>query len=416
MSLFKAPIGVDHFPHLVQEGYTFVDKTLFIAEVLQDSAMVSLITRPRRFGKTLNLSMLQSFLDCRTREEHQDLFRGLLIEQEKELVAQHFGRYPVLFVSLKGIKAKTFSQARDKIRADMNGLVMQHDYLLDSPYLSGVEKNLLQGYLDLSAAWETYPSLLLRLSWMLHKHWQQRVVILIDEYDAPIHSALHHDYYDDMIQWMREFLGAALKGNPHLHRAVLTGILRISTESLFSDLNNLEVHTPLGNHYGSRFGFVESEVDALLRNCHMESSRDDIRRWFNGYRMGQVEVYNPWSIMSCLKQGGEFKRYWANTGDTRLIEETLAQSNRATKMALETLLTGGEVAVTLNPHMVFAALMNRSVDIWYLMLSSGYLTAELTEVVRGQQACRLRVPNLEVMYVLQDLVNDWCNCSPCSGT
>lgn len=321
----KPPLGISDFGVLHREGYTFVDKSLLIREILEDSAAVTLITRPRRFGKTLNLSMLHHFFSSEVRGyPTRRMFDWLAVSKDSDVMA-HQGQYSVIFVTLKDIKEKTFAEASAKLVELMSELYDQHREIGDSPRLSDKQKDDFKQVLIKQASPTALTGSLRLLCDCLVAHYDKPVLLLIDEYDTPMHAGYTCGYLDDMVGFMRGFLGAGLKDNPSLHKAVVTGILRVSKENLFSGLNNVEVNTVLSRDYSRWFGFTENDVAGLLAlfSHEMPDSaglNERIRAWYNGYRFGECTLYNPWSIISCLKHDGAIEPYWVNTSDNALLK------------------------------------------------------------------------------------------------
>ncbi len=320
------PVNSDDFREIIEKKFDFVDKTLWIQEILDEiSVTVMAITRPRRFGKTLNLSMLHYFLAAEVDgRKTQGLFDGLKIAALGEKYMQHQGKYPVIFITFKEVRDHDFSIAYSNLINLLHRVYRQHNYLTDSPRLSPAEKEKFKIILERKGSRGDVNSALLDLSYYLYQHHGAKVWLLIDEYDTPIQSAFLNNYYDEVTSLMRSLLGAALKTNPYLERAVITGILRIAKESLFSGLNNIEVYTLLHSNYGEYFGFTESEVNALLNQAGLDKEAVAIRDWYNGYKCGNTIIYNPWSIVHCIKRQGELQPYWVNTSGNDLIKHSLA--------------------------------------------------------------------------------------------
>src|ERR1700722_12357848 len=303
-SIMKLPLGYDNFKEIIDLQLDFVDKTLFIQEILDDvGTKVALITRPRRFGKTLNLSMLHHFLAAEAYSQStQGLFANLKIAALGEKYMQHHGKYPVIFVTFKDVKNHNFATAYSVMVRLMSQVYREHQHvLLNSPRLTNTDKEKFLSILEERSNESGIRSALQDLSYYLLQHYQTKPWLLIDEYDTPIQSAYVHGYYEQMLDLLRGIFGAALKTNPFLERAVITGILRVAKESLFSGLNNLEIYTLTRSEYGQYFGFTETEVDDLLQQAKLETLAPEIRAWYNGYLIGKYTVYNPWSIVRCIR-------------------------------------------------------------------------------------------------------------------
>jgi hypothetical protein len=404
----RLPIGYDNFREVVQNGFDFVDKTLLIKDVIDDSAKVILITRPRRFGKTLNLSMLHYFF---TAEAHgrptQGLFDGLAITQVDQKYIQQQGQYPVVFLTFKDIKENNFQLAYEKLVELMINCYEQHHYLQDSPQLIATQKKRYQTFLNGEANRAQVEGALQFLTDCLFKHFGQQVVLLIDEYDTPIQSAYMHGYYEEMLGFTRSFLSAALKTNPSLHKAVMTGILRVSKESLFSDLNNITVYSTLNTRYSEYFGFTEVEVDKLLKQAKLEHKSVEIRAWYNGYQFGETTIYNPWSIVNCLVEQGKLQSYWINTSSNDLIRTLLIHSKASFKEDFEALMRGETLEQFIDERLVFRYLNNNEAAVWSLMLAAGYLKVVNRELHTEGLLCRLQIPNHEIHGMYRLIVEQW---------
>jgi hypothetical protein len=409
----KWPIGVSDFGELLREGHTFVDKSLLARDVVQDGAKVTLITRPRRFGKTLNLSMLQHFFaDEVLGRPTRGLFDRLAVAQDPD-VMQHQGQHPVIFFTFKDIKDSSFATAQAKLSAMLSSLYGQHRELADSPRLGAEQKERFQRILMQKADLAELGWSLKLLSEYLYLHHGKPALLLLDEYDTPIHAAYVHGYYDEMAGFMRGLLGGALKDNPYLYKSMVTGILRVSKESLFSGLNNIEVHTVFSPGYSAYFGFTEAEVADLLKVPaggvpDLEDLGERIQSWYNGYRFGERVIYNPWSIINCLKQKGVMQAYWVNTSDNTLLKDLMAQSEPEFKQQMEQLVQGGSFEQMIDPSLVFGDLRRDSNALWSLLLFSGYLTATgARHDRRGRITCRLFIPNQEVLGLYERHFEEW---------
>lgn len=398
----KLPIGLDDFARIIEDQYTYVDKTLLVEEVLQDSASVQLITRPRRFGKTLNMSMLSHFFDHRANS--RDLFRGLAIEQRPCFDQQ--GQFPVLFLSFKDLKASSYTLFLGLFRNTMSRLYRRHDYLLKDlgPLDTDTFMDIARGNGDEADLMEA----LFQLMEMLHQHHGKKVVLLIDEYDSPIHEAYSAGYYEEMITFMRGALGRLLKSNASLHKAVLTGILRVAKESIFSDLNNIQVYSLLDKVFADKFGFTETETQALLEEAGLGDEMGAVGDWYNGYRIGGSIIYNPWSLISFLKTPDEGCRpYWVNTSANLLVREQLLHASLEAQNALKSLLNGESVTTLVNDQTVFRDIQRDDGTLWSFLLFSGYLTVRDTWLVDERRHYALAVPNKEVLQLFQDIFMGW---------
>ena len=367
----RLPVGVSDFKELIEENYFFVDKTSFIKEVMQDGAKVILITRPRRFGKTLNLSMLHYFLQIKS---EQNLFGNLTISKDEPFCNKHQNKYPVIFVSFKDIKLSSYQEAYKAIVVLMKNLYAEHDYLLNDDILRPHEKALFHSVLNQKAETANLHEAIQQLSLYLVKKFGIDPIILIDEYDTPIQEAYLRGYYQPMIDLMRSIFGYSLKDNKCMRKAVITGITRIAQESLFSGVNNFEAYSVLKPRYGQYFGFTELEVAKLVEETGNQATMDIVREWYNGYRMGPYLVYNPWSILMCLKNGGEVGPYWLHTSSSELLRMWIGNANFRVRQYLELLMQRETIERPLMENSKFSGSREREDAIWSLLLYAGYLT------------------------------------------
>ena len=405
----KLPIGYDNFRELIDNKLDFVDKTLFIRDIIDDNATkVAVILRPRRFGKTLNLSMLHYFLASEAyRRPTEGLFNGLKIDRTGEKYLSHRGKYPVIFITFKDIKTSHFLEASEKLAYLIKRVFNEHDYLKNSDRLNESQKKSYETiFMGQPTQIEIENSLTL-LTECLFTHHGVQPWLLIDEYDTPIQSAYLNNYFTPMMELMRGLFGAALKNNPYLNRAVITGILRVAKENLFSGINNLEVYSVLQPEYAEYFGFTESEVQELLKKYNLEAKTEDIKYWYNGYQVADVTLYNPWSIVNCIKKKGTLAPYWVNTSDNQLIRTLLVKSSEHFKEAFETLLQGQSIKKIINEDMVFADLIQNERAAWSLLLAAGYLKVTSKTLVLQGLECDVEIPNNEVKRLYQQIIMQW---------
>jgi len=404
----KLPIGYDNFQEIISNKLDYVDKTLFIKDIIDDSAKVVLIARPRRFGKTLNLSMLRYFLASEVYgESTQGLFDGLKIKSESKEYLQHQGHYPVVFISFKDVKSNNYKTAYASLCKLISRIYQEHQPVLLSDKISNHQKKIFESILEERATEASIQSSLLDLSQLLYTYHGVKPWLLIDEYDTPIQSAYLGGYYEEMIGLIRGMFGAALKTNPYLYKAVLTGILRISKESLFSELNNIKVYSMLNARYGNYFGFTEPEITTLLTKSALSVSAEAIRSWYNGYQMGETTVYNPWSIVNCIQEGGILKPYWVNTSDNALIKTLLIKSSAEFKEQLEILLDDQPIEKIIDENFVYGDLMGNKSAVWSLLLMTGYLkVTSNTETEQGFN-CFVKIPNREVRSLYRQIIEQW---------
>jgi hypothetical protein len=395
------PIGVDDFRKIREANLEYVDKSDLIRQIIDRAGVeVFLLPRPRRFGKTLNLSLLRCWFE-KTDTDLSHLFEGLAIWQAGAEYRAHFQRYPVIHFNFKNSKGATFGETLGALRKKIGELFDHHRYLQSSERLSELQRQSFRAVLLGTADPALYSGALLDLSRYLHAHHGEKVVILIDEYDEPIHAGHVHGYAAEILELMRTFLGEGLKSNTHLHKAVVTGILRVAKENLFSGLNNLGVYTLLAQAFNTCFGFTEAEVAALAERHGKKDRMEDIRRWYNGYVFGGEVIYNPWSVCSYLERGEDAPApYWLSTSSNDLVHELLDLYAFELQPVFESLLEGGGIEVALDENVALSDIQ-KSVDaLWSLLVFSGYLKAEAAPPdPLGNRVFRLSIPNHEVRGV-----------------
>ncbi|MBK9648863.1 MAG: AAA family ATPase [Deltaproteobacteria bacterium] len=401
---FPPAPGPDDFRMLRERGHHYVDKTRLIVEWLRSPDQVILLPRPRRFGKTLNLSMMRAFL-ARGESDATALFEGLEVQSAGPEILSHQGRYPVIFVSLKDTKAGSYADFVAAMRSVIRLLVAEHRALLESPAVEPSQRARLARLLAGEADEETLRMSLRDLSVGLRDHHGEPTVILIDEYDAPIEAAFVSQGYDEVILFMQGMLGAALKSNPSLYRGVLTGVRRVAKETLFSDLNNVRTCTLLDPEYATAFGFTEDEVRAVLAAAGRLDALPDVRRWFNGYIFGGQNLYNPWSVLSFAQQG-VLKDYWVATSSDALLRRVLLRSD-GLEGDFELLLSGGSVEKRIDPQVALRDLDHEPGGVWSLLLTAGYLRADDVRYEHGEAVVSLAIPNVEVNNVWRRSFLSW---------
>jgi hypothetical protein len=355
MKMKKLPLGVSDFKEMVTGEYYYVDKTLFIKDVLDKGDKILLVPRPRRFGKTLNLSMLKYFYDCCPQIGSPDaLFTSLAISKAGQPYLDKMGKYPVIFLTFKNIKELDWETTYRKISILIQREYLKHDYLLNSPKLKSPEKDYFKRILHLEGDRADNENSLENLLIFLNRYYGQRVVILIDEYDAPVHAGFKHGYYDEIINFIRNFLCGGLKDtDSYLEKSILTGIMRIAKESIFSGLNNPGVYTLLSKEFNDKFGFTEPEVETLLTDFQLLDRYNEIQEWYNGYRFGGRVIYNPWSIINFLSsEEKELKPYWINTADNEIVESLLSGGGKELKEEIEVLIHGESIEKSIEEHIV----------------------------------------------------------------
>jgi hypothetical protein len=405
------PIGIDDFKKLRDKGCYFVDKSLFIKEIIDDVSEVKLITRPRRFGKTLNLSMLRYFFEDRE-EDNSGIFRDLQIWQQDKAYRDEQGKYPVVNLTFKDVKFADFELCYQKMIMQIANEYKRHDYLLESDEIRDIDKKIYTSIMSEEANYVRYTSSLEFLTKLLAEYHEQNVIVLIDEYDTPINAGYLNDYYEDIIDFMRAFLAGGLKGNRYLKTAVITGIYRVAKESIFSGFNNIKVCSLIDNQYVEQFGFLEEEVKELLNYYDQEESIDEIRDWYNGYIFGDdTIIYNSWSILNYI-ENKKLKSYWVNTSSNNIIRQMLGRTAKGFKEKLQLLLTGEEIEdVRINTDTNFRDIQDKSVInesvLWNLLLVSGYLKPVDMYLDEGRTKCNLKIPNKEIKLLYEDIIMDW---------
>ena len=392
-------LGVEDFKKIRTLDYYYIDKTKFIEDILLDGADIKLLCRPRRFGKTLNMSTLRYFFDIENKEENRKLFNGLYIENSPMISEQ--GKYPVIFISFKGINTLTFENLIERIKDRISTLYRSYSFLIKNFNEFEIEKfkNITNSNIDTIQL----ESSLLFLSEVLYKYYDEKVIILIDEYDIPLLTAYENGYYNEAITFFKGFYGDVLKTNEYLHMGVLTGIVRVAQAGIFSDLNNIENYTILNKKYSQHFGLLENEVEKALQDYNVSYKLDEVKSWYNGYRFGDSEVYNPLSILKFLSTE-ELGAYWIDTFENTLIKKLLKSSDKFVFDTLNNLADGKETVVYISQNITLEN--NPSSDIlWELLLFSGYLTVK--EKI-DMNVYFVRIPNNEVITFFKKFICRYC--------
>ena len=385
----KIPIGVDDFKKLIENNALYIDKTKFITELLDDAAEVKLFIRPRRFGKTLNMSTLKYFFDIKNASENRKLFNGLDIEKSVYISEQ--GKYPVIFISMKGIKTKNWEYCLYDLKGLIGDLYNEFEYIrevLNESELNTFNKIWLKE--DIAE----YKNALKILTTYLYKYYKKEVILLIDEYDTPLITSYKYGYYDEALPFFKVFYGEALKTNPYLKMGIMTGIIRVIKAGIFSDLNNLSVYSILNDFYSNFFGFTQNEVENTLKYFNIENEIPEIKSWYDGYKFGNSNVYNPWSILKFL-QLKKLIPYWIDTSDNFLINQILKNVNSDTMETLQKLFSGESVEENINGNSDLSVLLGDE-EVWELLLFSGYLTIDEKIGEDYENVYTLRLPNREV--------------------
>ncbi|MGK4199273.1 AAA family ATPase [Fusobacterium sp. HC1336] len=397
MAMKKVPIAIEDFREVRGQDYYYVDKTKFIEDILNDGSEVKLFCRPRRFGKTLNMSMLKYFFNIENKDENRKLFNSLYIENSPMMKEQ--GKYPVIFISMKGISGSNFEEALRKIKNKISTLYDEYKDIL--PSLDEFDSLKFKKYLIEQVDKSSLESSLLFLTKILYKYYNQKVIVLIDEYDSPIISAYEKRYYNEMRDFLRAFYGDVLKTNNYLKMGILTGIIRVAQAGIFSDLNNFTNYTILNNEYSDCFGLIESEVKAMLDYYNIGYEMPEVKSWYNGYSFGENEIYNPWSILKYV-QFKKVKSYWVNTSGNALILNMLLASNSTVFDNLNDLINGKDIMVYINESIRMGDNLSPN-NIWEIMLFSGYLTVKET---LSETMFVLRIPNKEIQSLFKGLFVD----------
>ncbi|MCP4135656.1 MAG: AAA family ATPase [bacterium] len=410
----KLPIGNSDFRDIIKENYYYVDKSLFIKEIIDKGDKILLIPRPRRFGKTLNLSMLYYFYTNRIeqngiyKEPEPELFNHLAISQAGVEYTEKQGKYPVIFFTFKDVKENNWEKCCQKIKELVQIEYKKYKFLIQSDALDTEDKKYFKSIIELEAGETEYASSLNRLLVFLNRYYQERVVILVDEYDMPIHSGYANNYYDDVVNFIRNFLSGGLKDTgQYLEKSVLTGILRVAKESIFSGLNNPGVYTLLAEEFDNKFGFTEEEVALMADYYELKYKLKDIKKWYNGYIFGKQVIYNPWSILCYFQsKSGEFQPYWVNTSSNNLIEYYLTKGGKELNKDLEILIAGESLEKPIDENIVYKDVDRIDNLLWSFLLMSGYLkyTSKKYDESIAKFRCALNIPNEEVRSIFVGIV------------
>ncbi|WP_314015730.1 AAA family ATPase [Leptotrichia wadei] len=393
----KLPIGLSDFKEIIEYDYYYFDKTKFIENILEDRSKVKLFTRPRRFGKTLNISMLKYFFDVKNKDENKNLFEGLNISKSEYFNKQ--GEFPVISISFKDYNEKNWKSGFREVKGIIERLYTKYKFLTEKMDEIEIEKfNSVRRTLDL-ADWKNS---LLNLSKYLYEYYGKKVIVLIDEYDQPIINSYINGYYNETIDFFKSFYGSVLKDNEYLEMSVITGILRVAKENIFSGLNNLEVHTILDSEFTEYFGIMEDEVEEALKDFNLEYELEDVQKWYNGYLFGDTKVYNPWSIINFLKKG-KLRPYWVNTSGNGLIQLYLEKLKKEIFDEFSRLLNKENIFETINDSMTFGNLeANFEKNIWNLFFHSGYLTLAKKND-EDEEEVYLKIPNEEILKMFSKM-------------
>lgn len=406
----KLPVGIESFQEIREAGFYYIDKTRLIEQLLEQWGKVNLFTRPRRFGKTLNMSMLRYFFEIGT---DKTLFDGLYISQNHKLCEEYLGKYPVVFLSLKNVDGLTFEKAVYRLKELIGVEAERFDFLSDSEKLTENEKSRYRALIKLqngrfSMDEEILISSIQTLAQLLTKHFGQKTILLIDEYDVPLDKAFQHGYYKEMVALIRGLFGQALKTNDFLQFAVLTGCLRVSKESIFTGLNNFKVLSITDVRFDEQFGFTEDEVKKFLEDYHLEEHLAEIKEWYDGYRFGEADIYCPWDVINhvdrlCMEPGAEPQSYWSNTSGNDLVKRFIDKADQTTKDEIEQLFEGKTVEKAIRLDLTYEEIDNSIDNLWSVLFTTGYLTlAEKPQ--RG--VYKLKIPNEEIREVYEHQIRE----------
>ena len=413
----RIPIGFEDLKEIIDKNLYYVDKTGMIAEMLDNPAKVNLFTRPRRFGKTLNLSMIRRFfekeIDCEGNlVDNGYLFKDLKISACGEKYLSHQGQYPVISLSLKSAKQPDYGMAYEALKNVIRNEYNRHYYVLESTDLLESDKKTFRDILENRGESIHYATALEFLSACLEKYHHRKVIILIDEYDVPLENAYFAGFYETMITFIRSLFESALKTNPHLEFAVITGCLRISRESIFTGLNNLNIYSIQGVRYAQYFGFTQQETDRILSYYGLEEKREEIRQWYDGYRFGKTEIYNPWSIVKYMNDTLEDietfpKPYWSNTSSNSIIRELVERADMATRQEIELLIAGGTIEKPVHEDITYEDIYKNQDNLWNFLYFTGYLKEVDRRMEERTIYLTLALPNEEVKYIYEHTIREW---------
>ena len=397
-------IGESDFKVLRLKDYYFIDKSLYIKDIIDNTSKVILVTRPRRFGKTLNMSMLRYYFDIKGKD-NKELFKDLKIMDEDEYYTSKLGYYPVIYLTLKDVNDRNFDNMLLALKTAMINMYKEHMYLLNSDKIYEFEKNKINDILNAREDEIALKNAVKDLSEYLNRYYERPVILLVDEYDVPLQSAYIEGYYEEAIKFLKGFYNITFKDNQYLEKTVLTGVSRVAKESIFSGANNFVVYTVLDNEFADDFGITEEEMDKIIKDFGIEDKKEQIKEWYDGYKIGNVEgIYNPWSILNYLSRK-ELIPYWVNTSSNDLIKMTLKNSTTV-KEKIERLLNDEAVEVQINLETIIVGIEDKEENIWGLMLQTGYL--KVVETVNISEGIyKVKIPNYEIKELFKGIVRDW---------
>lgn len=404
MEILKLPVGIENFEDIRRSGFYYIDKTMLIEQTLNNWSKVTLFTRPRRFGKTLGMSMLRSFFEIGT---DKSLFDGLYISQNKSLCDEHMGKYPVIFLTLKGVEGLTFTKAKSMLSEIIKDEADRHYILNSSEALTSVDKEAFMKILTGNE--KNIENSLKTLSRLLYKHYGKKVVILIDEYDVPLDKAYQNGYYHEMVSLIRGLFGQALKTNDYLQFAILTGCLRISKESIFTGLNNFKVLSIMDTRFDEQFGFTDSEVEELLAAYNLDSHFTEIKEWYDGYHFGNADVYCPWDVINYVdllrfEPTAKPQDFWSNSSGNALVRSFIDKADVQTKDEIERLIAGEYIEKEISQELTYDEIDKSIANLWSVLFTTGYLTKQ---GVTDDGRVRLSIPNREIKNLFIKKIREW---------
>ncbi len=404
MEILKLPVGIENFEDIRRSGFYYIDKTMLIEQTLNNWSKVTLFTRPRRFGKTLGMSMLRSFFEIGT---DKSLFDGLYISQNKSLCDEHMGKYPVIFLTLKGVEGLTFAKAKSMLSEIIKDEADRHYVLNSSEALTSVDREAFMKILTGNE--ENIENSLKTLSRLLYKHYGKKVVILIDEYDVPLDKAYQNGYYHEMVSLIRGLFGQALKTNDYLQFAILTGCLRISKESIFTGLNNFKVLSIMDTRFDEQFGFTDSEVEELLAAYNLDSHFTEIKEWYDGYHFGNADVYCPWDVINYVdllrfEPTAKPQDFWSNSSGNALVRSFIDKADVQTKDEIERLIAGEYIEKEISQELTYDEIDKSIANLWSVLFTTGYLTKQ---GVTDDGKVRLSIPNREIKNLFIKKIREW---------
>ena len=415
--LKKIAIGVEDFKEIIDKDGYFIDKTLMIKKLIESRAKVTLFTRPRRFGKTLNQFMIRRFFEDEITEEGEEvdngyLFDGLKITECGEEILSHQQQYPVIFLTLKSAKQPDFEMAYGALADEIYNEFVRHRYVLQSDALLPIEKERYENLINRRAGKEELAKAFAFLSMCLFKYHKKKAIILIDEYDVPLENAYFEGFYDKMIKFIRSLFESALKTNPYLEKSVITGCLRISKESIFTGLNNLETDSVLHTRFGDSFGFTQEEVEGLLAYYGLSEQLEEVKKWYDGYLFNDFEIYNPWSILKYVNDRKDHVTefalpYWSNTSSNSIVREMVGEADQKAKADLETLMAGGTIEKPVHEDITYGDIHQSQDNLWNFLFFTGYLKKVGERTVGNNLWLEMKIPNIEVATIYENSISYW---------